>query len=1006
MNFGALTNLNVGGGYTALMQFDLSLLPTGTTAAQLTRATLRVYANRVDTAGTLTVQPVLGGWAEYTVTSASLPNLGASAGTTPTITTAGTYVTVDVTGLVQGWITAPQTNFGLALSAANATLQLDSKENDLTSHAAELDITLVNQGPAGAPGSAGAPGIAGAAGPQGMTGLQGPAGSPGVAGPAGPTGLAGVVGATGPTGPMGVINYQGAWSALVAYPANAVVTYGGSSYLSLVSGNRAYTPGISAGIWGLLAAAGQNATSSGGSTTTTTGSGGSFTYQGSYVAGTNYAVGDVVVYLGSSWISLTTPNHGNTPGLSGADWGLLAAAGASTATSGATQSLQYQGTYSSSSNFGIGDIVQYQGSSYVSLIAANHGSAPDLGTGAWGLLAAAQPGPIGPVGPAGVAGPVGGQGLPGVVGPQGPVGPTGVAGPIGPPGLVYQGAYRSTTNYTLGDVVLWQGSSWTSLTASNHGNAPDATPGAWGVLTTLGPAGPQGVQGPVGPAGLQGDQGEVGRPGLPGPQGPLGQQGPAGAQGLAGPQGSRGDNGAQGDQGLAGTAGAQGLTGAQGPQGLQGPLGPQGPAGPVGLTPQGAYSSGTNYALGDAVIYNGSGYVSLAAGNHGSTPDQSPQQWMQFAAAGAAGPAGAVGVTGAIGATGATGLTGATGATGPTGATGAQGPPVANYTGSYHASSNYALNDAVSYMGSTYISLMAGNHGNAPDQSAQSWAVLAAQGPAGATGVAGPAGSQGVAGPAGATGPTGAQGPAGATGATGAIGMNYRGSWAQATNYAVNDAVTDVGSTWIAVQSSTGVEPSTTTTTWALLAQAGSTGATGGSGTSATVAIGSVMTGAPGSAAAVTNSGSASAAVLNFTIPAGATGASGSGSGSGSGSAETSGVTYASVQHSVTFGTVYYPVNAAVGSSSESTAILTWVPGGCTATKLTVYSLQGNPITVSLRSGMPGLMSSTGLACSASNATSCTQQGSVTITAGSFIDLSITGSNGTAAPVWTALACN
>ena len=172
------------------------------------------------------------------------------------------------------------------------------------------------------------------------------------------------------------------------------------------------------------------------------------------------------------------------------------------------------------------------------------------------------------------------------------------------------------------------------------------------------------------------------------------------------------------------------------------------------------------------------------------------------------------------------------------------------------------------------------------------------------------------------------------------------------------------------------------------------------------VMIGSVMTGAPGSAAAVTNSGSTSAAVLNFTIPAGATGAAGSGSGSGSGSAGTSGVTYASVQHSVTFGTVYYPVNAAVGSSSESTAILTWVPGGCTATKLSVYSLQGNPITVSLRSGMPGAMSSAGLACSASNATSCTQQGSVTITAGSFIDLSITGSNGTAAPVWTALACN
>ena len=34
VNSGTLTNLNVGGGYTALVQFDLGILPSGTTAAQ------------------------------------------------------------------------------------------------------------------------------------------------------------------------------------------------------------------------------------------------------------------------------------------------------------------------------------------------------------------------------------------------------------------------------------------------------------------------------------------------------------------------------------------------------------------------------------------------------------------------------------------------------------------------------------------------------------------------------------------------------------------------------------------------------------------------------------------------------------------------------------------------------------------------------------------------------------------------------------------------------------
>jgi collagen type VII alpha len=49
----------------------------------------------------------------------------------------------------------------------------------------------------------------------------------------------------------------------------------------------------------------------------------------------------------------------------------------------------------------------------------------------------------------------------------------------------------------------------------------------------------------------------------------------------------------------------------------------------------------------------------------------------------------------------------------------------------------------------------------------------------------------------------------------------------------------------------------------------------GGTGTAATIAVGTTSTGAAGSQASVTNSGTASAAVFNFTIPVGATGATG-----------------------------------------------------------------------------------------------------------------------------------
>src|SRR5580698_1427071 len=170
VNSGAISNLNVGGGYTALLQFDLSTLPAGTTSAQVTRAMLRLYCNRVNTAGLVSVQSLGGAWGEYSVTSATMPSLGATAQVVQ-VSQAGGYVTVDVTGLVQGWITSPNTNNGVALTAGTAAVQFDSKENDLTGHAAELEVTLASSGPQGAQGLQGPTGPTGAVGPQGPPGL-------------------------------------------------------------------------------------------------------------------------------------------------------------------------------------------------------------------------------------------------------------------------------------------------------------------------------------------------------------------------------------------------------------------------------------------------------------------------------------------------------------------------------------------------------------------------------------------------------------------------------------------------------------------------------------------------------------------------------------------------------------------------------------------------------------------------------------------------------------------
>ena len=56
---------------------------------------------------------------------------------------------------------------------------------------------------------------------------------------------------------------------------------------------------------------------------------------------------------------------------------------------------------------------------------------------------------------------------------------------------------------------------------------------------------------------------------------------------------------------------------------------------------------------------------------------------------------------------------------------------------------------------------------------------------------------------------------------------------------------------------------------------AGPAGADGADGAAATIAVGTVATGAEGSSATVTNAGTSSAAVFNFSIPVGATGATG-----------------------------------------------------------------------------------------------------------------------------------
>jgi hypothetical protein len=210
-------------GSIGLVQFDLSQLPAGLTAAQIQKATLTLFLDHVNAAGTINIDTVSAStpWGELTVTGNSGISQGVAVNTSVPTNTADTFIALDATSAVQGWITNPSSNNGFMIQAnPGANVQFDSKENTTTSHPATLTIVLVSVGPTGATGSSGTSGINGATGP---TGLSGPTGVAGPTGVSGPTGVAGSTGATGSNGATGSTGATGSNGATGATGAASIV---------------------------------------------------------------------------------------------------------------------------------------------------------------------------------------------------------------------------------------------------------------------------------------------------------------------------------------------------------------------------------------------------------------------------------------------------------------------------------------------------------------------------------------------------------------------------------------------------------------------------------------------------------------------------------------------------------------------------------------------------------------------------------------------------------------
>src|SRR5439155_274591 len=300
-NFGALTNLLVNSTSNSYVKFDLSAYASRT-GADVANAYIAGYVKTVNTAGTINICPVTGGaWTESGLTANNAP-AATCGGLTFTAAAApagvNQWLVGNVTSLVQAWLTAQGTNFGVALTSGGADVVFDSKEATTSSHEFEL-IVMWN----------GAGGASGATGPTGLTGATGASGGPGADGATGASGV-GAVGATGASG-VGTAGATGASGVATAGEAGApgVGTAGATGAPGVGTAGATGASGVATA--GATGASGIGINGTDGATGATGAAGSQFI--GVFSGGTTYAAGDVVSFNGASYISTAGGNIGNTP---------------------------------------------------------------------------------------------------------------------------------------------------------------------------------------------------------------------------------------------------------------------------------------------------------------------------------------------------------------------------------------------------------------------------------------------------------------------------------------------------------------------------------------------------------------------------------------------------------------------------------------------------------------------------------------------------------------------
>jgi hypothetical protein len=272
-----------------------------------------------------------------------------------------------------------------------------------------------------------------------------------------------VVGDCGPKG----VNYIGPWRATRQYRKNDLATVDGSTWRARRD-NLNIRPTASAFDWHVFAAAGNTGPVGATGPQGATGSQGASGPQG--------ATGPTGA-AGATGPTGATGAHGpqGDPGATGTQ---------------GSKGLNWQGAWSSATNYAVDDAVQFAGKAYVAIQAGSNNNPPSA-TAFWSLLAA---------------------------GPN------------------WLGVWDSGTAYALNDAVSRNGSSYVAIQAGTNQD-PVTQTAYWSPLAQ------KGDTGDIGPQGATGAQGPQGATGAQGPQGNAGQNGASGIDGAEGPQGGTGPAG-------------------------------------------------------------------------------------------------------------------------------------------------------------------------------------------------------------------------------------------------------------------------------------------------------------------------------------------------------------------------------------------------------------------------------------------------------------------------------